>query len=452
MIPGILEASKQLKSRRLSPVELTQVCLQNIAQLNSALNAFITVAGDEAITAARQAEEAIARGEYRGPLHGIPVAIKDLLDIRGMPTTAGSALFRDRNATEDAEVVHRLKAAGAILVGKTNLHEVAYGGSSVVSYFGAVHNPRAPEHIAGGSSGGSAAAVAAGMCCAAIGTDTGGSIREPAALCGIVGLKPTFGRVSNRGVLPLAWSLDHTGPMTQSAVDAALLLQAIAGYDACDPCSVNTPVADYVTEIGSDVKGLRVGICRPFFFDDLDREVAACVDEALQALHALDVRMLDVDLSVSTDRTVFAAEAYACHAENVARSPESYQPETLRRIRTGAGISASAYILARRRLEEARRTIVDRFSGVDLLVMPTTPVPAPAISELLEHPDALRGRELLLLRNTRPFNDWGLPAISIPCGITSEGLSVGLQIAGRPWDESTVLRLAHAYERATGRA
>jgi aspartyl-tRNA(Asn)/glutamyl-tRNA(Gln) amidotransferase subunit A len=452
MIPGILEASRQLKRRKLSPVELTQACLENIAKANAALHAFITVAGDEAITAARRAEEAIVRGEYRGPLHGIPVAIKDLLDIQGMPTTAGSALLKDRIAAEDAGVVHRLRAAGAILIGKTNLHEFAYGGSSVVSYFGAVRNPRAPEYIAGGSSGGSAAAVAAGMCCAAIGTDTGGSIREPAAFCGIVGLKPTYGRVSNRGVLPLAWSLDHTGTLTQNAVDAALLLQAIAGYDPVDPCSVNVPVPDYMSGISDGVRNMRLGTCRAFFFDDLDRGVGACVDTALQALRTLGARLQDIQLPVSADRTVFAAEAYACHADNVALSPDLYQPETLRRIRAGADISASAYILARRRLEEARRAIVDRFSAVDLLVMPTTPVPAPRLSELLEHPDTLRSRELLLLRNTRPFDDWGLPAISVPCGMTSEGLPVGLQIVGRPWDELGVLRLAHAYERATAHA
>jgi aspartyl-tRNA(Asn)/glutamyl-tRNA(Gln) amidotransferase subunit A len=449
MIPGIFEASRQLKSRKLSPVELTNACLENITKLNSTLNAFITVAGDEAITAARQADEAIARGEYRGPLHGIPVAIKDLLDIKGMPTTAGSALFKNRIATEDAEVVHRLKAAGAILVGKTNLHEFAYGGSSVVSHFGAVHNPRAPEHIAGGSSGGSAAAVAAGMCCAAIGTDTGGSIREPAALCGIVGLKPTYGRVSNRGVIPLAWSLDHTGPMTQNVADAALLLQAIAGYDAYDPGSVNTPASDYMSAIDSDRRDLRVGICQSFFFDDLDKEVAECMNRALRVLGNLGAKMQEIKLSVATDRTVFAAEAYACHAENVARSPELYQPETLRRIRTGAEISASAYILAHRKLEEGRREILGAFSAIDVLVMPTTPVPAPMISELLEHPDQLRSRELVLLRNTRPFDDWGLPAISVPCGVTSQGLPIGLQIVGRPWDEATVLRVAHAYEGAT---
>jgi aspartyl-tRNA(Asn)/glutamyl-tRNA(Gln) amidotransferase subunit A len=449
MIPNILEAAEQIKTHKLSPLELTRSCLDRIAGLNPALNAFITVTAGTALEQARRAEAEIMRGDYRGPLHGIPIALKDLFDTAGVRTTAASALFKDRIPGEDAEVVRRLKIAGVVLVGKTNLHEFAYGGSSMVSYYGVVRNPWNPAYITGGSSGGSAAAVAAGLCCAALGTDTAGSIRLPAAICGLTGLKPTFGRVSNRGVVPLSWSLDHTGPMAQTVADSALLLQAIAGYDPQDPASTEAAVPDYFAALSGKTSTLRVGIPRSFFYEALHPEVAACVEAALAVLQKLTAEVREVSLPVPTDRTVQAAESYAFHAQFVAKTPELYQPETLRRILTGAEISAPVYIHHRRELEEHRHAIADGFKTVDVLVTPTTPIPPPTISELEQHPDQLRSREIVLLRNTRPFNVWGLPAISVPCGFTGEGLPVGLQIAGPHWKEETVLALAHAYERAT---
>jgi aspartyl-tRNA(Asn)/glutamyl-tRNA(Gln) amidotransferase subunit A len=444
----IVDLAPRLRRKEISPVELTRACLHRIEKLNPTLNAFITVTAESVLAEARAAEIDISRGEWRGPLHGIPIAIKDLIDTAGTRTTAASGLYQNRIPAEDAEVVRRLRLAGAVILGKNNLHEFAYGGSSLVSFFGDVHNPRNTAHIAGGSSGGSAAAVIAGLCYAAIGTDTAGSIREPAALCGCVGIKPTYGRVSARGVIPLSWSLDHVGPLAATAADAAVVLQAIAGYDPLDVCSADVPVSDYVSGLREKTRTLRVGVPRAHFFDDLDDEVRAAVERALVVIGTLVADVRDLHVEVSSDRTVQAAESFAYHADHVARTPELYQPETLRRIRSGENISASEYIQRRRELDQERRRARDIFAHVDLLVTPTMPIPAPAIAGLKKDSAALRPAELTLLRNTRPFNVWGLPAISVPCGFSKNGLPLGLQIAAPHWREDLVLRLAHAYEQA----
>lgn len=449
MRASILELSEQLRNRKTSPVELTQGYLARIEKLNPALNAFITVTGESALQQAKHAEAEIQCGEWRGPLHGIPIAVKDLIDTAGVRTTAASALFKDRVLSENAEVVQRLLSAGAVLLGKQNLHEFAYGGSSVISYFGEVKNARNAAYIAGGSSGGSATAVAADLCYAAIGTDTAGSVREPAALCGVVGLKPTYGRVSTRGVIPLASSLDHVGPITRSVADAAVMLQLIAGYDPRDANCANRAVDDYVAGLGGGKEKIRIGVPSAFFFEELDPEVAAAVERALGVLKTECGELHDIELRVPTDRTLQAGESYGYHAESVARSPELYQAETLRRIRSGEKISADEIAERRRELKRIRNEIGEVFERVDVVVTPTTPIPAPSFAELKQNPDLLRPRELTLLRNTRPFNVWGLPAISVPCGVTKTGLPIGLQIAGPHWGESRVLRVAHAYEQAT---
>jgi aspartyl-tRNA(Asn)/glutamyl-tRNA(Gln) amidotransferase subunit A len=448
-ITSISELTPRLRRREISPVEITRDCLARIEKLNPSLNAFITVMAESALAQARTAEAEIGRGEWRGALHGVPVALKDLVDTAGVLTTAASALNKDRVPDEDAEVVRRLREAGAVIIGKNNLHECAYGGSSLISYFGDVHNPWDVGRIAGGSSGGSAAAVAAGLAYAAIGTDTAGSIREPAALCGCVGIKPTYGRVSGRGVIPLSLSLDHIGPLAATVEDVAIVLQAVAGYDSRDITSVDVPVADYASAVRDGVKGMRVGVPCAYFYEDLDAEVAAAMEHALEGLQSLGAELKDVHLDVPTDRRLQMAEAYAFHAENVAKSPELYLPETVRRIRAGEEVSAAEYINRRREQDEARRNIRAVFADVDVLVTPTIPMPAPAIADLKADPEALRPAELKLLRNTRPFNVWGLPAISVPCGFTQSGLPIGMQIAGPHWREDLVLRVAYAYEQAT---
>ncbi len=443
---SIREASVLLRSGKVSPVELTRECLTRIEKLNPVLNAFITITADSAMAEARRAETEITRGEWRGPLHGIPLALKDLIDTAGVLTTAASAVFKERIPAEDAEVTRRLKQAGAILLGKQNLHEFAYGGSSLVSYFGDVHNAWNPEHIAGGSSGGSATAVAAGMCYGAIGTDTAGSIREPAALCGVAGLKPTYGTVSTRGVIPLSQSLDHVGTIARNVEDAAIIFQAIAketddvmwGRGSAPPVRIEDPPAHK----------LRIAVPRKFFCEELDPEVASAFEQALSVLSTMS-DISEINLEVPIDRTLQKAESYAYHCEFVRQSPELYQPETLRRIRTGEGISPEDAAQCKRELQEARKQIASVFNDVDLLITPTTPTPAPVISELKANPDLLRPRELVLLRNTRPMNVWGLPAISVPCGFTQSGLPIGLQIIGSHWGEAKVLQLAHAYEQAT---
>jgi aspartyl-tRNA(Asn)/glutamyl-tRNA(Gln) amidotransferase subunit A len=425
------------------------MCLARIEALNPSLNAFITVTAESALAQARLAESEIQSGNWRGPLHGIPIALKDLIDTAGIRTTGASALFKDRIPQEDAAVVERLKAAGAVMLGKLNMHEFAYGGTSVPSYYGRVSNPWDLERIAGGSSGGAAAAVAAGLCYAALGSDTGGSIREPAALCGIVGLKPTYGRVSTRGVLPLSWSCDHIGPMTRTVGDAAIVLAAIAGYDPREPTSEDRPVGQYVDAIGSGRARLRIGLPREFFYASLDADIQAATDQALRTLAGLGAELREVPLEVSTDRIVIRAEAYAYHAEYVAKSPDLYLPETLAKLRLGAGIDAQTYIRARRDLARLRRTSLTVFSSVDLVVTPTTPVVA---SKASDYPSTIEGALALdgsLLRNTRPFNLLAFPTISVPCGITSANMPIGLQISGPPWEESRVLGLAHAYQQAT---
>jgi aspartyl-tRNA(Asn)/glutamyl-tRNA(Gln) amidotransferase subunit A len=446
----LLEASEAVRGKQVSPVELTQACLARIEELDPKLNAFITITKESALAEARAAEAEIHRGHWLGPLHGIPIALKDLVDVAGVKTTAASALFKDRVAQQDAHVVRRLKDAGAVLLGKLNLHECAFGASGLISYYGAAQNPWNREYVTGGSSSGSAVAVATGMCFGALGTDTGGSIRIPSAMCGIVGLKPTFGRVSCRGVLPLAWSLDHVGPMARTVADAAVMLQAIAGYDSEDTATQDIPVPDYHVALGEPVSSLRLGLPEDLFAD-VDPEIQARVNEAFAVLRRLTAETRDVELTIDPDNTVQRAEAYACHADNIANHPELYCAETLWRLRSGASITAPAYIEARRKQDQLKRDVKKVFADVDALVMPTVPVTTPVISQLQPgEQGTLRKAELATLRNTRPFNVTGLQAISVPCGFTKAGLPVGLQIAGPPWGETVVLRLAHAYEQTAG--
>jgi aspartyl-tRNA(Asn)/glutamyl-tRNA(Gln) amidotransferase subunit A len=449
----ISDLSELIRSRKVSPVEITRAILERIQKLNPMLNAYITVTSDLAMKSAEEAESEIQQKKWRGPLHGVPIALKDLFDTAGVRTTAGSALFKDRVPNQDAEVTRRLKAAGAVLVGKTNMHEFAFGGSSLVTYFGGVHNPWEPGHIAGGSSGGSAAAVAAGLCYGALGSDTAGSIRNPAAYCGIVGLKPTYGLVSTRGVIPLSWSLDHVGPMTRTVTDAALLLQAIAGYDPEEITSVQMDVPNYAAGLRARPASVRLGVARDFFFEGLDPEIEMATNHALAVLEKLTAGITEVAISARTQEelraTVRAAEAHAYHAEFIAKSPELYQPETLARLRAGANIGTVAYIQGRQQLDRTRRTIGEVFRKVDAIVTPTCPIGPPPIAEF--GPDRNGSADFVArnIQDTSPFNVYGWPTISVPCGFTASGLPIGLQISGPNGRDAVVLQVAYAYEQAT---
>ncbi len=456
------EAANAVRARRLSAEELTRACLARIARLEPTLHAFITVTADEALAAARAADAAVAAGSAR-PLEGVPVAIKDLFDTRGVRTTAGSRILQERVPDEDAAVVAKLRAAGAVSVGKTNLHEWAFGVTSQNPHFGGVRNPWDPSRIPGGSSGGSAAALAVGACFGALGSDTGGSIRIPAALCGVVGLKPTYGRVSLRGAIPLSWTLDHAGPMARSVRDVAALYRAIAGYDAADPACADEPLEDPLAAIESGARGLRLGLPRDGFDDAADPEVARLVRGAVAAIEREGASVVEVPFPPSeellaTQRTIISVDAAAYHAAHLAHDAARIGEDVLARLRSGERVSSREYALARRRRDEIRREVVGLFARCDVLVTPTTAIAAPLVNEAdttemrAEHdgtPAAVRTAARLTAL-TSPFNLTGLPAVSVPCGLTADGLPVGVQLVAGPWREATVLRAARAYERVSG--
>jgi aspartyl-tRNA(Asn)/glutamyl-tRNA(Gln) amidotransferase subunit A len=443
----LADASARVRSGAVTSTELVTACLARIDVYNPKINAFITVTRDAALAQAKALDAEQRAGKPRGPLHGIPIALKDNIDTGGVRTTAASAVFDDRVPTEDAEVARRLAAAGAVVVGKANLHEFAMGGSSATSYYGPVRNPWALERNPGGSSGGSAAAVATDLCFGALGTDTGGSIRTPASYCSVVGLKPTYGLVSIRGIIPLVLSLDHCGPLTRSVMDAAMMLNVLAGYDRLDIASVEHATEDYVAAMKQPVNGFRLGIPRAPFFDLLDADVGRVVDEALRVLAKLTRGMSDTVLPPTRD-VALDAEVYAYHEEMFSRLSSRYMIPTRRSLEGGVKLKAGDYVRERWRLELLRRTIDDAFRGVDLVVLPTrrrTPRTVEA-SIKREETDVPRNPEL---ENTGAFNVYGIPAISVPCGFTSSGLPVGLMIAGPRFSEGKVLALAHAFEQAT---
>ena len=444
---SLMEASARIRARTVTPTQLTEACLARVATYNPKLNAFITVVREQALALARELDAEQSSGRLRGPLHGIPIALKDNIDAAGVRTTAASAVFDDRIAEADAEVTRRLKAAGSVLIGKTNLHEFAMGGTSATSYYGPVRNPWALDRNPGGSSGGSAAAVAAQMCFGALGTDTGGSIRTPASFCGVVGLKPTYGLVSIRGIIPLTVSLDHCGPLTRSVEDAAVMLNILTGYDKLDIASVEHPKEDYVAAMNQPVSGFRLGIPRAPFFDLLDADVAKAVEDAIGVLVKMTRSARDVTLPSVRD-IALGGETYAYHEELYARGSLRYQIPTRRALQNGGNLKAAEYVRARWKLDLLRRTIDDAFADFDLVVLPTrrrTPRKIDAAIKR-EESDKPRNPEL---ENTGQFNVYGIPAISVPCGFTAAGLPVGLMIAGPRFSEARVLAMANAYERAT---
>ena len=445
----IAEASTLIRVRMISPVELVGAYLARIERLEPGVNAYITVTGELALQQARQLEAELDAGHWRGPLHGIPIALKDNMDTAGIRTTAASAVLADRVPTEDAEVYRRLTKAGAVLLGKLNLHEFAYGGTSAITHFEPVHNPWNLEHIPGGSSGGSGAAVAAHMCCAALGTDTLASIRLPSAYCGIVGLKATHGLASIRGIVPLCETLDHVGPMTRTVGDAALMLQAIAGYDALDPMSVNAELPAYASALQQSTASLRLGMPQSPYYDRLDTDVEDAIDAALVVLRKLTSDAREITLPPHPNFPVLLAESTGYHKQFLSDPAKRslYDPVTLARIDAAAEFSTADYVNTYRELLISRNTIATAFEDVDLLVTPTTPgLPEPIAHAI--NPAQSSGGEPAL-RNTFAFNIYGIPTISVPCGFSRSGLPIGIQISGPRLGEISVLALAHAYEQAT---
>lgn len=443
------EAADLVARRELSPVEITQAHIDQIKLLEERLNCFISYTPEAALDRARSAEAEIQGGEYRSPLHGIPLALKDLYETRGVTTTAGSLFFHDWVPQEDGVVVERLNAAGMVNLGKLNMHEIALGVTNNNPHYGACRNPWDLNRTPGGSSGGSGAALAAGMCMASLGSDSGGSIRIPASLCGVVGLKPTFGRISLRGVVPLSWNLDHPGPMARRVGDVALLLQNIAGYDPLDPASVDVEVPDYLAQLAGSVRGWRVALAEDDFFTRADAEVLAAVRSSADVFASLGAQVTRVEFhgahdSAKANGLMVTSDAAAFHQERLQQNPEKFGADVRQRLETGAAYTSSEYILARRTQSVHRQKFDQFFEGYDLLLTATTPIAAPP----LEGPDAVEqaGR---LTRFTSPFNLTGLPAISLPCGFTSQGLPIGLQIVTHSWGEAALLRAAHAYEGAT---
>jgi aspartyl-tRNA(Asn)/glutamyl-tRNA(Gln) amidotransferase subunit A len=446
----LAEAAEQVQRRQISPVELAKACLSRIEQYNPVLNALITVTAESALSQAAEAEREIQSGHWRGPLHGIPVGLKDLIDQMDVPTTAASAVLKDTIAVEDADVTRRLRHAGAVLIGKLNLHEFAYGGSGIISYFGPVRNPWDTTRITGGSSSGSAAAVAAGMCFAALGTDTAGSIRLPAAYCGVVGLKPSFGLVSRRGVFPLALSFDHVGPLARTVEDASIVLDAIAGYDPTDPGSGQFSTSSYREAIHRNTTGLRIGIATEYFSEGVEPEIESALRIGVASITSSSTSSIrDVKVPIDEDRTVHIYEAYQYHEQFLAEYRDQYNPQTLQRILQGKDISEEQYRAARCSLDALRRRSAEVFRDVDVLITPTVPISPPTIADLQSGLPELRKRELIMLRNTRPFNVLGLPSITVPCGFTAEGLPVGMQISATLGAERKILAIAHQFEQRT---
>lgn len=444
----VAAAGRLIADRRLSAVELTEAYLDRIERDNPRLNAYVAVTADRARATAAERDADTAAGRSRGPLHGIPIGLKDNIDTAGVATTAASAVYLDRVPTEDAPVVTRLADAGAVFLGKLNMHEFAYGGTSAITHFGPVRNPWNTEHTPGGSSGGSAAAVAGRLCAAALGTDTAASVRYPAACCGVAGLKATHGLASIRGIVPLSESHDHVGPLARNVADCALVMTPLIGFDPADPMSIDVPTPDLSSGIGRPIRGLRVGTPRHPFWDDLDRDVRSAVDAAVAALGELTgVAPRDVELPAFDSFPFMLAEIYAYHADLLADPAvhARYDPVTLGRILGAAEVPLTVALGARREWHLARNAAAGMFADVDVLVTPTAMAPAPTIATApVDMAD-----EFPLIRNTVPFNTFGVPTISIPCGFASNGLPIGLQISGPPLGEATVLAVAHAYEQAT---
>jgi aspartyl-tRNA(Asn)/glutamyl-tRNA(Gln) amidotransferase subunit A len=441
----LTQASAALSKRSISSEELTKLCLARIARLDRQLNAFITLDGDSALERARACDRERKAGRASGRLHGIPLALKDNIDTAGLRTTAAAQVFKERIPTEDAEVVTRIKAAGAVLLGKLNLDEMAFAGTGTTGCFGPARNPWNLERITGGSSAGSAAAVSAGLCFGSIGSDDGGSVRIPGAHCGVVGFKTSYGRVSTRGVVPSAYSMDTIGPIVRRVEDAAALLQVLAGIDPLDAITLPEPVPDYSQSIRGSIAHLRVGIPRPYFFEQLHPDVAAAVEQAIGLLKikVREVREVSLPRLRQAENGDYDVELYHYQKPFFDKSPEVYHPWSQRHLNQMKKVETLPYIETLKRVRQCRRDIRRVFGQVDVLVLPTMREPAPAIAETINETHRRPPS------NTSAFNHFGTPALTLPCGFSKEGLPIGLQIVGAPFHEPVVLQIAYAYQEAT---
>ena len=446
------EASKLLKNGDLSPVELAQAFFERIDETEDRLHSFITLLNDRAMGEARKAEGEIRSGKYKGPMHGIPIVLKDLYDTAGIRTTSGSQVDFDRVPTEDSTVTSRLAESGAILLGKVTMHEFALGGPDWTTPFEPACNPWNLDHITGGSSSGTASAVASGQAMGGLGSCTGGSIRGPASLCGIVGLKPTYGRVSRAGVVTLSWSQDHVGPLTYTVEDSAYMLQAIAGHDPKDPTSSRSTVPDYSLSLREDIRGKVFGLPRHYFFDDhpsVNAEAVAVVEKAVAELESLGAKIEEIELPSldyvrAANTIIMVSEAFAYHEPNLKTRPEDFGEIVRARFRIGGMLSAGDYLQAQRCRQWSKREFAAALQKVDFFVTPTMTQPAAAF-EGYDPIATIQGRSF-----TAPFNVTGLPAISVPCGFTQTGLPVGMQIAGKAFDEPGVIQAAYTYQQHAG--
>jgi len=430
-------------------LDATENYLERIERIDGRVGSYITVAADHARRRASEADEALAHGRILGPLHGLPIALKDNIDTAGIRTTVGSAFFAERVPDRDAEVARRLHEAGAVLLGKVTMHEFAYGATSQNPHHGACRNPWDLDRIPGGSSGGSGAAVGAGLCAAALGTDTGGSVRIPAALNGVAGLRPTTGRVSNRGVFPITWTFDTVGPLARGVEDAALVLSVLAGHDPEDPGSIDRPVDDLLGTIDDGLDGLRIGVPRTFFFDGADADVADRVRDAAEALARGGAAVEEVELpgaerADETTTRMIRAEAYAIHRMRLDEQPELFGEDVRRRLMLGAEVAGADYAEYRQRARQWRRSLELAFRDLDLVLTPAAETTAPRADDAEMIATTRR-----LTRLTYAWTLSGLPALSVPCGFDGAGLPIGLQLAAAPFREATLVRAGAAYQRLT---